>query len=139
MSRDWVRRTFLFCVATRSSIMSSKEGFPPLYSHIKCNMSELVRILQVSNECKCCLVSRWSDVTSRFRSLPQISAQALMASCIAARLLCPALLKLNYTKLQCCAADGFCESNGVVQGLQVCEYSTLSRLYLIQIRYCVFI
>ena len=81
-----MRRTFLLCGVTRSSFMSSKEGgVPPLYSHIKCNMSELVRILQVSNECKCCLASRGSDVTRpRFRSLPQISEQALMASCVTA-------------------------------------------------------
>lgn len=39
-----------------------KEGFSPFYGHIKCNMSELVRILQVANECKWCLASRGSDV-----------------------------------------------------------------------------
>ncbi len=94
-----MRKTFLFCVATRSSLMSSKEGFPPFYSHIKCNMSELVRVLQVSNECKCCLASRGSDVTETgFRSLPQISEQALMASCVAAPLVYPVHSALNDTK-----------------------------------------
>lgn len=56
-------------------------AFPPLYRHIKCNMSELADALQVSNEYKCCLASRGSDATEqRFRSLPQISERALMAS-----------------------------------------------------------
>lgn len=110
-------------------------------------MSELVRILQVSNECKCCLASRGSDVTpARFRSLPQISEQVLMAFCGVARLLYPARSMLNDTKSQC-AADGiYCESNGQLscgsQGLQVCEYIAVSRSNLIwnqiRSRLCVF-